>query len=164
MTDPKATITKIAKRTRRVYNALQPPPQVKIDLGGESKTQQQFKEQVDINYIVQKYGIQDAKTGIRGSQRTPIYGDFSNIPDYSNALQAIIKADNSFADLPAKTRAFFDNDPGKLISFLDNPQNTEKAIEIGLIPKPKPNQTPAQEVAQQPEKPKNPDPEPEKAK
>lgn len=152
MTDFKSTLTKIEKQTRRVYNSLNPPPQVKLDLGGESKTQQQFKEQVDINYIVAKYGIQDAQTGIRGAQRQPIYGDFSNIPDYSNALQSIIKADKSFAELPSKLRAFFDNDPGKLISFLDNDQNAEKAIELGLIPEPKPNPTPVE---------KNPAPEPE---
>lgn len=95
-------------------------------------TQQQFKEECDINVIILKFN-----KGIMPFQKPPgQYGDFSNVPDYHTALNTTIQAEQSFNSLPAKIRAEFQNDPQKLIKFVSNPKNKQKAIDLGLIPKP----------------------------
>jgi phage internal scaffolding protein len=35
--------------------------------------------------------------------------------------------------LPAQIRSRFDNDPAKLIDFLENEQNHDEAIKLGLV-------------------------------
>jgi hypothetical protein len=38
--------------------------------------------------------------------------------------------------LPAELRARFENDPAKLIEFIDNSENLDEAINLGLVNKP----------------------------
>lgn len=99
----------------------------------ESKTQQQFKEEVDINTIVRRFGL----TGEMPSDiRVPQYGDFSNVVDYQSALNAVIAADESFMSMPAEVRSRFANDPQKLLEFLAVDSNRDEAIKLGLVTKP----------------------------
>jgi len=51
--------------------------------------QQQFKDETDINVIMERFG----RTGeIIGSVRMPAYGDFDSINDYHSAMNAIVAA------------------------------------------------------------------------
>lgn len=94
--------------------------------------QQHFKEECDINTILQKFSI----TGILPeAPLSPRYGDFSGISDYHTALNRVIAAQDEFEALPAQIRARFDNDPAKLIEFLDNDANRPEAEELGLVAK-----------------------------
>jgi len=99
-----------------------------------SKTQQQFSEECDINNIMKKY----VSTGeFLGHIKTGgIYADFSDIQDYQSMLDTVIYADQAFQTLPAPVRAKFRNDPGSLLTFLQNPANKAEAIELGLIERP----------------------------
>lgn len=95
-----------------------------------SLTQQHQKEQADINYIIEQFNV----TGILPvSPITPSYGDFTGVHDYQTAMNALIALDDEFSSLPAKIRARFDNDPENLINFLNNAENRDEAIELGLI-------------------------------
>lgn len=102
-----------------------------------SLTQQQFAEEADINNIIARY----ERTGIlvdplidrRGQ---PMYGDFSNIDSYFEAQIKVARARELFDALPAKIRDRFGGDPGKLIEFIENEENREEAIMLGLIEKP----------------------------
>lgn len=102
----------------------------------EDKTQQKFESESNINTIMSKYNnnvdILNASLRIQGATRQPQYGDFSNIPDFAQANQMIIDANDAFMQLPAKLREKFSNDPSKLISWLDNPDNDSEAIKLGL--------------------------------
>jgi len=97
-----------------------------------TRTQQHFKDETDINNILRMFNItgQLPKKAI-----TPQYGDFSGVLDYHTALNAVIAADGEFMTLPANLRARFDNDPQELIEFLNNPENKEEAIKLGLLKK-----------------------------
>jgi len=97
-------------------------------------TQQQFKEETDINNIMEKFGM----TGLLPQiPLEPSYGDFSGVYDYHSALNAIISSEEQFEALPAQLRSRFDNDPAKLIDFLGDENNGEEAIKLGLVnPKP----------------------------
>ena len=95
-----------------------------------SLTQQHQKDQADINFIVEQFNV----TGVLPtSPVSPQYGDFTGISDYQSALNAVIDAQDEFMSLPANIRSRFENDPANLINFLDNEENRQEAIELGLI-------------------------------
>jgi len=98
-----------------------------------TRTQQHFKEETDINNILRQFNL----TGqLPNKTLSPRYGDFSGIGDYHSALNQVIAAEGEFMTLPAQLRARFDNDPQELIEFLNNPENKDEAVKLGLISKP----------------------------
>lgn len=101
--------------------------------GGVSRTEKSHRVKCNINTIVNKY----RKTGLCPQRGTPgFYGDFSNVPDYQTCIEQVNIAQDAFMSLPSKVRKEFDNDPAKLLKFLDNPDNRDKAIELGILPPP----------------------------
>jgi len=97
-----------------------------------SLAQQHFKEECDINTILQKFNI----TGLLPqAPLSPRYGDFTGIGDYHSALNRVIAAQDEFEALPAQIRARFDNDPAQLIEFLQDETNRPEAEELGLVEK-----------------------------
>lgn len=95
-----------------------------------SLAQQHMKDECDINVIVERFGV-TGQLPVRAIE--PTYGDFSGVSDYHTALNKIKAADEAFMALPAKLRAKFDHDPNALLNFLQNEQNRDEAIELGLI-------------------------------
>ena len=94
-----------------------------------SMTQQSFAEDADINVIVERFGL----TGQLPEPLSPQYGDFSEVGDFQSAMNAIAAANSGFMSLPASMRARFENDPAKLISFLEDPANRSEAVSLGLV-------------------------------
>lgn len=96
-------------------------------------TQQQFKDECDINNIMKKFGNDpvafQALTRPGGQ-----YADFSHITDYQGMLDTVLEAQHAFESLPAPTRARFRNDPGNLLSFLQDEKNRDEAVSLGLLP------------------------------
>lgn len=99
-------------------------------------TQQQFKDESDINNIMVQFGRGAA---LPESFRAPQYGDFTGVTDFQSALEAVRQAEASFMSMPAKLRAQFDNDPQLLVEFLGDPANRAKAQELGLVHPDKPD-------------------------
>lgn len=101
-----------------------------------SLTQQQFKDETDINEIVRRFGL----TGeLPGDFNMPQSADLVDaITDYHTALNTIREADEEFMSMPPELRARFDNDPGKLIAFLEDGGNREEAVKLGLVKAPDP--------------------------
>lgn len=101
-----------------------------------SLAQQHFKDECDINNILRQFNL----TGVLPeSPLSPRYGDFTGIGDYHTALNQVIAAEDEFMSLPANLRARFENDPAQLIEFLNNPENKDEAMKLGLV-----NQEPAE--------------------
>jgi phage internal scaffolding protein len=95
-----------------------------------SLAQQHMKDECDINVIVERFGV----TGqLPQSPVSPSYGDFSGVTDYHSALNQINATMDDFMALPAKLRVKFDHDPVKLLEFLQNEDNRDEAIHLGLI-------------------------------
>jgi phage internal scaffolding protein len=95
-----------------------------------SLAQQHFKDECDINNILRQFNI----TGLLPeAPLSPRYGDFTGIGDYHTALNQVIAAEDEFMSLPATIRARFGNDPALLIEFLDQPENVDEAVKLGLI-------------------------------
>nr|QJB18865.1 MAG: internal scaffolding protein [Microvirus sp.] len=100
----------------------------------DSLTQQQFKEEADINTIVNRF----LKTGVLPTPTTfPQYVDFEGVFDYQSAMNLVRAADESFMRMDAKVRARFNNSPQEFLEFFANPENVDEAMRLGLaIPQP----------------------------
>lgn len=98
----------------------------------DSLCQQHFKDECDVNKIVDRY----VKTGILEHQSViePHYGDVSELPqDLMAAYDAVGRAEAAFADLPSEVRKSLDNDPARLQDWLVNPENRAAAEKYGLL-------------------------------
>lgn len=125
-------------KCKQKYNRLEWQPE------GESMTEQSHELETNINRIMAKYQA----TGILNhvNKKQPIFGDFSEVPDYATALDLVITAQESFMQLPAKIRAKFANDPAQFLDFVGNPDNAEALVDMGLANPPQKN-TPDTETA-----------------
>ena len=94
-----------------------------------SLTQQQFKEEADINTIVDRF----LKSGVLPSAATmPQYLDYEGVFDFQSAMNVVRQADENFMRLDAKVRARFNNSPQQFLEFFANPENVDEAIRLGL--------------------------------
>lgn len=102
--------------------------------GAISLTKQSFKDDCDINHIIDKY----QSTGILEHTRKsiPQYLDVEPV-DYLSAMNTVISAQNLFKSLPASLRKDCDNDPAKFLKYVQDPKNKDNLIALGLIDKPK---------------------------
>lgn len=115
-----------------------------LDTGTEGGAKQSFEQECDINVILKRFGIgYEIPQGLR----VPQSGDFTGINDFHTAMNAIVKARETFESLPAHIRTKFDNDPGKFVDFTTNEENKEQMLDMGLL-----NQEAAAKVQQQREK------------
>jgi len=99
-----------------------------------SLTKQYFADECDINTLMARY----METGILDG-RDPAaarYVDCTSLQalDYQGAMNFILEAQDLFGSLPAPLRARFDNDPGLMLQFVDDPANLQEAISLGLLP------------------------------
>lgn len=96
-----------------------------------SLTEQTHANAANINSIMKKFN----RTGVLPNPVSEgVYGDFSTATDYHDAQNRILQAESQFMDLPSHVRTRFDNDPGKLFEFVNDPDNAEEGREMGLLP------------------------------
>jgi len=102
-----------------------------------SLTQQQFKEEADINTIVDRF----MKTGhLPDPVSMPQYVDYEGVFDFQSAMNVVRQADENFMRMDAKVRARFNNSPQEFLQFFADPANQSEAVRLGLavpIDKPK---------------------------
>lgn len=96
----------------RGYDAKKHSEDTSIHTGSDSRVQQQYANEVDVNTIMKRYGI--TATAPLGPA-TGVYGDFTDIEDYESAVERIRGAEARFMALPAAVRERFGNNPGELI-------------------------------------------------
>lgn len=111
-----------------------------------SKTIQSFTQDVDINVMMKRFGVTDG--ALPPAALDPKYfGDFSDVPDFRSALEHTRDAQARFDALPASLRQRFGNDPLTLWQFVNNADNHDEAVKLGLLkratsPQPAVPQTP----------------------
>jgi hypothetical protein len=109
----------------------------------ESLTQQNTQDDTDINLIVQRY----TQTGqMPVMNKPPMFGDFTNVPTFVQALDMIKEGEAAFMTLPARVRAEFDNDPAEWLDAVQEAgeagnKGELKRLGIYVAPEPTP-QTP----------------------
>jgi phage internal scaffolding protein len=94
-----------------------------------SLTQQQFKEESDINNIVDRF----MKTGhLPDPVSMPQYVDYEGVFDFQSAMNVVRQADENFMRMDAKVRARFHNSPQEFLEFFADPNNRDEAVRLGL--------------------------------
>lgn len=95
----------------------------------DSMTQQDDAKDCDINIIVARF----TKTGqLPQLQQSPLGGDFTNALDFRECQQKLHDANMAFAEIPAKIRSRFNNDPAEFIEFASNQENLDELRKLGL--------------------------------
>lgn len=94
-----------------------------------SMTRQSEADEADINKVMARF----MRTGQlpQTNSKQPRYGDAIGLP-YDQALIAVKAAEAAFLKLPSAIRKELGNDPAQLESWLNDPANTKKAVELGL--------------------------------
>lgn len=111
-------------------------PRVQLECNDPSRTKQSFQKECDINTIMAKY----QKTGLV-SHVSNFKGNYSELPNqlsYHEALNNVMASKNAFSTLPSSIRTQFGNDPAQFLEFVQNPDNTDEMIEMGLAKAPGP--------------------------
>ena len=101
--------------------------------GTKTRTKSEFADEANINNIVKRC-MNGAAMPTGG--RTPLFGDFSEVADFTSAQTLIAQANAEFEQLPSDVREKFGNNVSDLMDFLDDENNLAEAVELGLAPKP----------------------------
>lgn len=95
-----------------------------------SLTQQQFTDDADINVIAKRFGLSEVPV-------TPFdpshFRDTTNDPDLRTVLELQNQAREDFMALPAKLRRRFHDSPQELWDFVQDPENHEEAVRLGIL-------------------------------
>lgn len=116
-------------RTPYNYDTNQVSDETGLKCEDPSLTQQQFKEEADINTIVDRF----MKSGVMPTPvNMPQYVDYEGVFDFQSAMNVVRQADENFMRLDAKVRARFNNSPQEFLEFFADPANAEEAVRLGL--------------------------------
>ncbi len=100
------------------------------DFSGESKTQQHFRDECDVNNIVAAFAQTHVDPHAERAQNQRF--GFASSQTFSEAMQNIAQIRSAFADLPSSERSSFANDPARWIDSLttvDEPDETIVDVE-----------------------------------
>lgn len=110
---------------------------------GPSMTSQAATEETDINRIMARV---NKGLPVLTSSGTPFFGDVSEFGGLQDAIIKVQEAEDLFMQFPAQTRERFENDPVKFVEFMEDPNNFDEAVKLGLAkPKPVENTPPVPE-------------------
>jgi len=116
-------------RTPYNYDTNQVSDETGLRCLDDSLTQQQFKDEADINTIVDRF----MKSGVLPTPvNMPQYVDYEGVFDFQSAMNIVRAADENFMRLEAKVRSRFNNSPQEFLEFFSDPQNAEEAVRLGL--------------------------------
>ncbi|UOK21020.1 internal scaffolding protein [Chifec microvirus UA13_18] len=114
-----------------------------VDMQGElengneearSMTQQNFKRECDINFIMKRFEETGYLTDpLKSVTRQPMFGEFHDLPDYQASQDMLNEAEEAFYSLPSAVRKRFSNDPMSFVEFMSDESNLEEARSLGLV-------------------------------
>jgi phage internal scaffolding protein len=114
-----------------------------IEDGEEVRVEQSHKDEVNINNIVRKHaGNLELITKV-GQLQKFVFDDVTG-NDFQESMNAIIKARDTFNNVPSEIRKRFGNDPAAFMDFVHNADNNNQLIEWGLMNPPEPAPEPVQ--------------------
>jgi len=116
--------------TTKIYTPLELPPAKPTINKMPSRTVQSFGNEVNINQIMAR--AQKRQT-VFINPGQPLWGqDVSNALSFHETLNRIAEIKDQFMSLSPHLRDYFDNDPGKMLEFIEDPKNEAEGRKIGL--------------------------------
>lgn len=112
--------------------------------GGESPTQQHFKDKADINVIMAKAKTAGATNVAQAlaagmitgpgvaTRRQPIFTTLTGMT-WHDMLLRVQEVQAEFNRLPAPVRRKFNNNPELLIKYSEDPKNLPKLVQMGVL-------------------------------
>jgi len=97
------------------------------------RTKQEFKGECDVNRIVDLFR-KGAPLPVQIHQGQ--FADVSELGDYKTALDTVMEAEAVFKTLPMAVKERCDNSVAGFLDFVNDPDNAEDLIELGLVAKP----------------------------
>ncbi len=122
---------KAKKLTQSESSKLNTRKRVQVTFNDPIITEQHHKHTCNINYKIKHF----TQSGQNLPNQT--FG-YASEKSFHESMNIVTKSQENFALLPAKIRTKFDNNPAKLLQFLDNPENALEAASLGLIKKTEP--------------------------
>lgn len=99
---------------------------------GPTMTDEQFKDECDVNVILSRF----LETGVVPRSRgVGQFLDVSQIGDFQSLMQKVDDARSRFAELPSSIRSRFGHDAGAFLDFVGDPANVEECIKLGIFEK-----------------------------
>lgn len=109
----------------KVYSAFDRPDHEGYDFFDEmSPVQQHFRDQSDINYIVDYWTRTGNFNSVNPSPAR--YVDCTVVQDYQSALDTLCKADEILDSMTPQQRAKFHNDPVAFIEYFSDPSKADE--------------------------------------
>ncbi len=100
-----------------------------------SLTRQSEFEETTIDYYLKRY----SQTGVLGDPtrfERAQFGDFSDIGDFADMQEKVLRVNSYFNELPAEIRAQFGNDSRAFAEFVADPANADKCVDLGIFEAP----------------------------
>lgn len=100
--------------------------------------QQQYTEDVDLNVMMKRMGVKDGAVippFFHESITADMFRDTTEIQElgFRGAMDHVREASAAFDALPAALRRRFGYSPAELMAFLNDPENNDEAVKLGLL-------------------------------
>lgn len=89
----------------------------------DGMTKQSYKDQTDINKILEKSQVTGTVGWVRREQAQ--FGDFTDMPDLLEAKQRLDTAHDIFNGAPSEIRREFNQSPEQFFKYVNDPANAE---------------------------------------
>lgn len=96
------------------------------------RTEQHHKKSCCVNQIMERF--LKTKTIEHRNVHRGQYG-FCTGETYADAMMIVAHANSLFEELPAQVRNKFNHEPGKFLDFVQNPENAQEMVDLGLATK-----------------------------
>lgn len=137
----------VMKNGKRVYGLPEgirtqyDPPLMHEDYTGKGETQQQFRDDCDINHILRRYGA--SPNYVPGEIQIALenFRDLSLQPgDLTEAINIVEGANAAFMELPAELRRAVNDDPNVLLELSNTKDGLKKLVDAGFGSKKTPSE------------------------
>lgn len=115
-----------------------PPAGLNVPLNSEvhtglGETQQQFRDECDINLVLKKYGVHESYVPEEVAIAADYFRDVSQVPmSITDAFDAVDEAKEMFLMLPAEARRAVGDDPVQLFRMAQTEEGLAKLSEFGF--------------------------------
>lgn len=101
------------------------------------RTRQSDRDASNINLTIKKYNLQPEdfqklQVGWSGRQLGE-FADVTVVPTYAEILATVNRARDAFLEFPPEVRAFYDNDPAKMLDAWQAGRDREIFEDLGLL-------------------------------
>lgn len=132
----------------KIYSKYEVPPADGL-VCVDDKAQQHFKDECDINTIIDNYRINGCFQPGDLNVSSPVYADVSDVKDFQSAQNYVIQAQEQFMTLDARIRRRFNDDPAQFMAFCEDESNYEEALALGIVVKPVDNSVDNSTISQE---------------